>query len=301
PMIQECAATNSYSFDYVDTHGREFIVNAEEYKKYKTIEEYIEEKTASTADSKEITANLKRYFASHSFRSQVYDSIGLIASTYKDQSLVNWPSPYVLYDKFSEDEYSDGNYEFAEKFYFTVKQQSGDHQLMETIWSLYLDKKSRFESKYRNLPKAVFQSDLNDSNLLLDDQLNLVGIIDFNLSGTETILNYIICECLYFLRVDDLDKLGDWAFMKQCDEHLAKAMSAVTKHYELSQQELDVINDLYNIVAPFRFPTMHLFIKDLKANNGDKMDAMLEWIYYQLTRSDIHQLIQEVDFSSASS
>lgn len=287
PQILKCSESNSFSFEYTDTLQNQYIVYAEEYKKYKTVEEYIEEQAALSAYKDETRVKLEEHFESNTFLASVHETIGIIASAYKNQHLVDWVSPYTIYEKFSEEDQFDENYECAYDLYVTIKEQYGNHPLIEEIWNLYLAKRSAFEAKYRSLPKAVFQADFNDSNLLINEQLNFVGLIDFNLSGTDTILNYAICECLYFITQDDIPNLTDQSFLDQCDNHLVEQLAAVNKHYKFSEQELEAINEHYNIVVPFRYPTIDLFLEELKENNGEYLDKMLEWIHYQLTRSDI--------------
>ena len=42
---------------------------------------------------------------------------------------------------------------------------------------------------YRELPRCVFQGDENFSNVLVDAEHHLAGLIDFNLAGTEVVVN----------------------------------------------------------------------------------------------------------------
>ena len=58
--------------------------------------------------------------------------------------------------------------------------------------------RQKLRAVYRSLPRCVFQADENFSNVLIDESGNFAGFIDFNLAGTEVIVNqlalYYICH-----------------------------------------------------------------------------------------------------------
>lgn len=159
---------------------------------------------------------------------------------------------------------------------------------IEIIWNTFLQKRKNLESIYRKLPKAVFQGDLNDSNIMLDDNLHFAGLIDFNLSGTETILNYAFCECFYYLEHEDmLSTLFDKNKMKQRDEYTKNNLSLVKKHYRFTPEEYTAYRAYYNVAAPFRWPYICFFMKTITSGKDEYLKSMLDWIYYQLTREDV--------------
>lgn len=49
--------------------------------------------------------------------------------------------------------------------------------------------REKIRSVYKDLPRCVFQADENLSSVLVDENRHLAGLIDFNLAGTEVIVN----------------------------------------------------------------------------------------------------------------
>lgn len=266
----------------VSESGKTYTAYLEEKKKYKTVWEYIKEQS----ESEEERRGLEAKFDNLEFHGRVLETIGIIASV--SRKLVNWPTPYCLYETFCIEDKTDENYEFAEVFYNLCKaQENVDKDFLDKIWKLYIEKKTSFEGEYRELPKAVFQSDLNSSNVLIDKNLNFSGLIDFNISGTETILNYAICESLYYLNHEELKSLDSIETAEKYDCHFKVAMDCIKKHYSFTGYEKKAFITLYNIVAPFRFPNIILFINAIEKGEIQYIDSMLRWIYKELTREDL--------------
>lgn len=260
--------------------NKAFICYLEEDKKYKTVREYIKE----NSENKEEERVLEAKFEDISFRGKVLETIGIMANVSKE--FVCWPSPYCLYDIFCEDDKTDENYEFAEIFYNVCKEQmETDKELLENIWNIYIEKKSNFEEIYRKLPKTVFQCDLNLSNILIDENLEFAGIIDFNLSGTETIINYAICESIYYLDRNDIENLMEIETLEKYDSHFSESMKKIKKHYKFNEEEKAAFTALYNIVSPFRYPNISLFINVIENGQTQYINSMLQWILRELTRN----------------
>lgn len=260
--------------------NKAFICYLEEDKKYKTVREYIKE----NSENKEEERVLEAKFEDISFRGKVLETIGIMANVSKE--FVCWPSPYCLYDTFCEEDKTDENYEFAEIFYKLCKEQvETDKELLENIWNIYIEKKSNFEEVYRKLPKAVFQCDLNLSNILIDENIEFAGLIDFNISGTETIINYAICESIYYLNRNDIENLMEVETLEKYDSHFSESMKQIKKHYKFNEEEKVAFIALYNIVAPFRYPNISLFINVMEDGQTQYINSMLQWIYKELTRS----------------
>lgn len=262
--------------------GKTYTAYLEEKKKYQTVWEYIKEYGKNEEEKRALEAR----FDNINFHGRALETIGIIANVSK--KLVSWPSPYCLYETFRIEDKADENYEFAEIFYNLCKEQKGvDKDFLNKIWQIYIEKKAEFEDEYRNLPKAVFQNDLNSSNVLIDEELRFSGLIDFNLSGTEAILNYAICESLYYLEHDDLKTLDTVETAKKYDSHFKESMACIKKHYIFTEEEKKAFGTLYNIVAPFRFPNISLFISVIEKGETQYIDSMLRWIYKELTRKDL--------------
>lgn len=286
PRILKLRDEEEYSFQFIRDTGESHIVYGEEFKKYKSAWEYAKEQSGERKEE------VERYFKSLDFKKKVAKVEGKIANKGKNRNLVPWSTAYVLYDKFSEDDLSDENYEFALKIYEELKEEEKiDRELLEKIWGIYNEGKSKLEEEYRKLPKAVFQGDLNWSNLLIDEDLELVGLIDFNLSGTETILNYVICEGMYFTQNEKKKEWISSEFIERHDNHLRTFIKEFSKYYKFSEEEIKVANRLFNILYPFRFPYMSAILYLKKEGQYEDINYRLQWIYYELTRNDVVEKI----------
>ncbi|SCX96318.1 hypothetical protein [Butyrivibrio sp. INlla14] len=56
---------------------------------------------------------------------------------------------------------------------------------IERIWNNWLVSRRELEKIYHRLPTSVFQADINDTNVLLDEEGNFRGVYDFNIGGKE--------------------------------------------------------------------------------------------------------------------
>ena len=253
------------------SNDEEFIVYAEEMKKYRTCDE------------------LQTKLDFETIKPSVIESIGKIAQTTRD--LLPFPSVFSIYDTFDASDTVDENYENADNFCKTVREHFKEYaEYADCIWLLFLEKRKAFEPIYHLLPKASFQSDLNDTNILVDDDNRFVGYIDFNLSGTMPVLSYIIINqvCGYSLQAKDLDCLTNAQFLQACDAYLYTNLSIIAKNYEFTKYEKENICLCYNTVYPFSCWVINARLNTvIRENKHQYAKPILDWVYYQLSRNDI--------------
>ena len=249
----------------------EYIVYAEEVKKYKTYDELTTKPDFET------------------IKPALIESIGKVAANCME--LLPFPSVFCIYNTFDTTYTTDENYENAESFCRTAKNHFKEHsEHIDEIWALFLQKRKEFEPVHQLLPKASFQSDVTRSNILVDDDMHFAGYIDFNLSGTETILSYIIINevCGYHLRKEDLDHLSDTDFLKKCDDYLYKNLEIIAKNYTFTEYEKIHICLCYNTVYPFCCWSINAMLDMIiRENKPEYIKPILDWVYYQLSRDDI--------------
>jgi len=265
---------NGASSEIVIIDGEEYHVWAEEMKKYKTCEELIKEKDQAI-----------------DLGDAVLESIGKIAASCTENDLLPFPSAFCVYDTFDSTDVTDENYQNAESFCETVKKHYSQYsEYVDEIWSMFLHNRKMFEPVYRALPKASFQADINPSNILVDDDMKFKGYIDFNLSGTETVLCYLIINetCGYRLAEDDFDSLSSEEFLKKCDNHLYENLKIISRHYSFSEYEKENICLCYNTVYPFSCWTINGILSiAIEENKSQHIKPILDWVHYQLSRKDI--------------
>ena len=262
---------NNNSSETILVNSEEFIIYAEEMKKYKTMEEI---------DPK------PNY---NSIRPDIIKAMGKIASD--TACLLSWPSAYCLFDTFDIGEKTDENYENAESFCNNIREKFPEYTpYADKIWELYLQKRNEFEPIYRSLPKASFQSDLNKSNILVNENMEFAGLIDFNLSGTECIIYMIMLPdiCGYTLKTDDLARLNEKTFLDNCDEFLYNNLKTFSDYYNFTDDERKYFCLCYNTAIPFCYWMINSMLDfAIKENKSEHIEEILDWVYYQLSRNDL--------------
>jgi len=264
-------SVNGRTSETIVIDNAEYIVYAEELKKHKAYDEL----------------TVKPDF--EMIKPAIIESVGKVAANASE--VLPFPSVFCLYEPFDTGETVDENYENAESFCKTAKEHFQEHSAyIDKIWSLFLQKRRAFEPVHSLLPKASFQSDLNKSNILVDDDMNFAGYIDFNLSGTETVLGYITISevCGYPLRIADLECLTDDDFLKKCDAYLYKNVKLIAKNYTFSDYEKESFCLCYNTVYPFSCWLVNNMLDTvIKEGKPEYAKPILDWVYYQLSRGDI--------------
>lgn len=256
-------------FFYTEIDNEKYIVYAEEQKKYKCANEF------------EPPVRFQDY------ADDMIQTIGIIANY--GTKLVPWHSAYCVYDKFCDEDETDENYECAQNICMLFRKNTkGYDDIIDKIWNTYTELRMSFVDEYRALPCATFQADLNETNILLTKDGKFVGLIDFNTSGTETILNYALCECISSpSRKEELEELMNETSLKKADDELNHYMELVKKHYQFTEAEINAYLKLYHMIVPFRWPTYCLFRWAIKEKKEEYYRAILQWMLYQLTRDDI--------------
>lgn len=239
-------------FPVVDYKGHRCTVFAEEFSKYPTAEQLENDKVE--------------------FQSWWNDAITMIARIAAEKlDFAEFPSGYCLFERFCETDKTDEVIEVAldwKKYADTLPEEF--HEQVERIWKLWNDNRNALEPIYKTLPTSVFQADINNTNILIDENGRFVGVIDFNLCGRDVFLNYLFRECRLEI---------------SCFQQTLKTASAV---YKFSEAE--------KLAAPLIFrcvePIFYNALDDLKEAGDDK-----EKIKKCLDRAE-HELTADFDFAA---
>ncbi len=254
-------------------------LNGEVYYRDLDLIAYVEEgKKYPAADEFTPPVNYKNY------EEAIFLMIGKIAAGPGD--LYPWPTAYSLYDVFSAEDKTDENRQCASEWYQLFSRAVPNRsKVVEEIWRIYRQLRGEFEAEYRSLPKASFQGDLNSSNILLDEKREFVGLIDFNLSGTETILNYCLCESV--CKEVKLDRLMQPSYLETQDRILKKRLDFIAINYKFTDSERTAYPKLYHLVVPFRWPAFFSFRQAVRENRAEHFNDIVDWVYLQITRKDL--------------
>ena len=123
---------------------------------------------------------------------EMKDFTAAFAQKYKNVGISDTMSMYSLfelcpYDKeVGIDEKQDNLNELLEAINIL-----GDAPLAKKLADKNTAVRGELQGFYAQLPRCVFQGDENSSNVLVDNEGHFVGLIDFNMSGTDVVVNYL--------------------------------------------------------------------------------------------------------------
>lgn len=123
---------------------------------------------------------------------EIAESVARFAETYRDVDLSETMGMYSLFD-LSPFDLANGFDEKQDNFNQLTELLRGTGQaaLAHRLEERHADIRRRLRAVYRALPRCVFQGDENFSNILIDDGQHFAGLIDFNMAGTEVIVNQL--------------------------------------------------------------------------------------------------------------
>ncbi len=154
-----------------------FSVYLAEYANLPLLWDLMEEKRVSEAESDTIWQ-------------EMLDSLAAFARRYKDVDLSETMGMYSLFDLSPFDK-EEGIDEKQQNFNSLLKLlgEQGQEDLASKLFDRHQEIRAWLQGVYKDLPRCVFQADENSSNLLVSREGHFAGFIDFNLAGTEVVVN----------------------------------------------------------------------------------------------------------------
>ncbi len=247
----------------------EFCVYAEEMKKNKTTKEF------------GLTGREAPFFD------------GMVAACAKmaraSVALPAWSSAWCIYDTFCAEDETDETYERARHFCDVVDARMPQFRdRTRRIWGRFLSLYESLRPAYQQLPKAFLQGDEGGDNALVDENGNFVGVIDFNLAGAETILNYMFRNfCRVYIAQDEFPRLADAAFLRSKDAEMKARLDVVRRHYAFGDAERALFPAYYQMAYPLECDLCQSFEKAILRGDTVQAQRIFDWIDFQQTRDDI--------------
>lgn len=218
------------------------------------------------------------------FFKKIGSIVGRMHSVSKERKVsYPWNSSLVLFNTFTDlDEY-DENYENAKSFYDALSDTCADQILLNHIWDTYNEKRDKIKMMYPLLPYGAVQGDLSFCNIMKDDCFDPIAIIDFNQSGNARYVNDMMQWAIYFAfgsRFGEKET-SNWI-------NFNDFLKEYSKHYILNDNERSCLNDLYNLVRPFRYyENESVVLEMLEKGKIEEANSYMELILLELTREDI--------------
>ncbi len=187
-------------------------------------------------------------------RGEVVEHLGLLAARHTDVDLSKIRSMWSLIDLAPLDIAVDEKQENCDTLVDTLK-EAGLAQLADRVVQYNGMLRQRILEDFRAMPRCVYQGDLNNSNLLHRDG-HFVGLLDFNLSGTDVNINVFVNETNWFPDASDFDSLSVPAILEKMEQEQNKDLSAILRHYSLNALEKKQLPNYKAIANLFQYPNV---------------------------------------------
>ena len=205
-------------------------------------------------------------------RQEVLKSIGRLSKKYSDIDLSPINSMWSLIDLAPLDIEVD---EKQENFNMLVSKlkRLGKFRLAKKAIAFNEEKRKRIKSVYKNLPRCVIQGDLNDSNILVHEN-HFVGLIDFNMAGTEVNINHFCAETNGFMEKEDFKSKSAADFFDQWILKQNEEPNIILSEYEMNVLEQSVIEDYRSICLISQYSNVMDYLYFLKHDKAKTLELL---------------------------
>lgn len=248
----------SWNGRYVETitfDEIEYKCYMEEYAVYRMVEKYDEQ-----------------------FVLEVCSHLGKLAAKYTGVELMEQPSMWTIIQRHPLDGEIDEKQDNLNVLCHTLKSK-GFELLAEQMQSENKKCRDKISEVFEELPRCVYQGDLNQSNLLQDEKGHFAGLIDFNMAGTEVNINCFLNETAYQLEETDFQELAAEQIYEKMLHIQNNRLAYIFKHYKLNKVE-NRLFDLYRKIINLSFYPNVMCLKYLveKDMYVDKVTKLLKRI-----------------------
>lgn len=206
---------------------------------------------------------------------EVKRSVAEFAQKYKNVDLSETMGMYSLFDlaPFDIPEGIDEKQQNFNKL-IEILQSENENALADKLVKRNEAVRAELKAVYKVLPRCVFQGDENSSNLLVRDG-HFAGFIDFNLAGTEVVVNQL-ANIAYFDYADERkEPIGAQTRLDNAVNGYRKSMAQMLKHYEASEAEKRAAALYAWIASVCQWPTFCFFKSAMK---GELRNEIFELI-----------------------
>lgn len=202
--------------------------------------------------------------------------IGVLANKYTNYDLIKTKSMWSIIDLAPLDIIVD---EKQENLNWLVDELNNIGEIEIANRVLEFNRKNREEilKVFDKLPRCVYQGDLNDANILVEEN-HFYGLIDFNLSGTEVNINYFLAETNRGIEEDDLIKYSANQLLAEMIKLQNEYLEIIFKNYTLNDVEKNVFENYRNIILISQYPNVCTYTWALKSRYRNKILKLIDLI-----------------------
>lgn len=222
---------------------------------------------------------------------EVEESVARFAETYRDVDLSETMGMYSLFD-LSPLDVPNGVDEKQDNFdqLTGLLRSEGENGLADRLEARHADIRRKLKAVYRELPRCVFQADENFSNVLIDDAQHFAGFIDFNLAGTEVIVNQLANLAGFDYDEEQTDPEGAEARLEFALRHFQDHMNRMLRVYRAAEKERQALTWYAWIVMAAQWPNFCFFKQAIKEGVLKKEICELLSLIADLPESRLHFL-----------
>lgn len=166
-------------------------------------------------------------------------------------------------------------------------QKAGEDALAQRLAAKNEAVRSRLLGVYKTLPRCVTQGDEGLTNVLLDRENHMAGLIDFNLSGTDVCVNLLANNADFDLDVMHEKPIDPTETLKKALGCYRKNAAMLLEVYHATEAERSAMSDYAWICLACQYPYASSFAKRLETEEARPSTlALLEGIA-ALDRDDL--------------
>lgn len=197
---------------------------------------------------------------------QVAESVARFAEKYRNIDLSETMGMYSLFD-LSPFDVPNGVDEKQENFnkLIALLKSEDEYKLANRLEVRHAEIRSKLKSVYRELPRCVFQGDENFTNILIDEEQNFVGFIDFNLAGTEVIINQLANLAGFDYDEKHADTVGAKARLEFAISYFQDRIIPALRAYRTTAKERQALKWYAWIVMVAQWPVYCFFEYSIKS------------------------------------
>ncbi len=207
---------------------------------------------------------------------QKIEHLGRFASRYTNQELMQTRSMWSILDLAPLDKDVDEKQENCNALISSLREIS-EEPLAKRIEEFNQKNRDEIQKVFQELPRCVFQGDLNDSNILMKEG-EFFGLIDFNMAGTEVNINCFLSEIAPELEEEDLVHLSASEILSKMILEWDEALKVIFKNYSLTPVEQKVFENYRNLILISQYPYVCAYTFYLKGEYRAKVLELLNLI-----------------------
>ncbi len=197
-------------------------------------------------------------------RAEVVEHLGILASNYTGIDLIETKSMWSIIDLAPLDKGIDEKQENT-NLLISALYKHGYSDLAKHLDELNSSLRERIMTVFDKLPRCVYHGDLNDSNLLHKNG-RFVGLIDFNMSGTDVNINVFLNETNCFPEESEFDALSVSEIIRNMTDRQDELLARIFKHYTLNKDEEYAFGYYRQIINLFQYPNVCALIDWLRSD-----------------------------------